>query len=155
MSELLKRTKALIEDPKRWCRLASAREADGGVAYLESDDACQWCVTGAYQKIRYCSGLDLDEDRAGMSDLYLERAAHSVIERAGRLQHYYNCGYYQGNALVYVNDFMGHAAVMEMLDLAIDQFEKHAAAVSENDHGATDEGVSMEALNAAIDHLIN
>jgi len=47
----LERVYALIEKPERWTQGASARRANDSITDASSDDACKWCVEGAFERV--------------------------------------------------------------------------------------------------------
>jgi len=88
--EILDQIRALISTPETWCRGAAARSARGKPVYPTSDLAVRWCVEGACYRIGQSSPMWLRiEAKAG------EQHSLSPSE---------------------VNDSLGHAAVLELLE---------------------------------------
>ncbi|MCA1841756.1 MAG: hypothetical protein LC792_00940 [Actinobacteria bacterium] len=98
-AEALRQARALIADPARWCQDEMARDANGRYADPTSPTARQWCATGAVIHICVATVPALTASR------YLRAAL-------GGNRH--------PEAL---NDYDGHAAVLEMYDRAIELAE--------------------------------
>jgi hypothetical protein len=96
-SEILTAARDLISDPERWCHGASARTSNGVSTMPCSPVAAQWCAVGACEKAH--SG-------------FIHVEALDVLNKSARLH------FKLGAAAV--NDDLGHAAVMEMYDKAIE-----------------------------------
>jgi hypothetical protein len=87
-----------IADPKHWCRQTLARTKRGKPIGPCCAGAAQWCAAGAVEAVTCGSKRDTFD-------------VHETLHRAARTK--YNRDY------VYVNDIHGHAAIMELYDIAI------------------------------------
>lgn len=58
-TEVLRRARALIEEPARWCRDKYARDERGRSIRPGSERACQWCALGAVRAVT--SGIPANE----------------------------------------------------------------------------------------------
>lgn len=97
--DVLKKARELIGDPSRWTQGLSARNANGGFVGVRSPDAICWCVGGA---IEYVGGT------CPAAFTLLDQAAVEMTNDKGIYPY------------LFVNDKMGHADVMRMLDRAIE-----------------------------------
>lgn len=101
--ETLKAIKALIEDSNRWTQKIGARNRKGMHVNAADPKAVCWCVAGAHLRVT-------GEYRMS------ESAAWQAIESASsRLFNFH---------AINVNDIIGHAAVMQVLDAAIADAEQ-------------------------------
>lgn len=41
----------LLADPAHWCKGPLAMDVDGHPADVHSEEACQWCMSGAFRKV--------------------------------------------------------------------------------------------------------
>ena len=95
----LKSIKKLLEDPKKWTRNTVARDIDGHFISPHSEKAYSWCIEGAY----YTLGLSYNR-----AVKYLHESAEDMY----------------GKDLVWVNDNIGHAAILNIIGNAIKLAEK-------------------------------
>lgn len=107
--DLLKRAKALIEDPMRWTQNVYARNAYGREVSELSPDACRFCSMGALHR---AAGI-LADDEPVATPTQLKHALRALNEQVGqqssRLTH----------SMVQFNDTSTHRAVMAVFDGAI------------------------------------
>lgn len=103
--EALRIAKTRIADPDHWCQRSFARDASGEDVGWYSQYAVKWCAEGA---LRATVG-----DAHEVSDL-LTAAAREVLGKAVS----------DIAPVPTVNDQLGHDAVMEMYDRAIEAAEK-------------------------------
>lgn len=89
----LERVRARIEDPERWCTQVLARNVDGAEVGPENREAVRWCIQGA-------------ADREQIPDVVWDL----LEDTSGRL--------YGLPMPADVNDAVGHAAVLRVLDEA-------------------------------------
>jgi hypothetical protein len=101
--EILKAARALIEDPERWTQHEYAVKGDGSGTFSLDVDARQWCATGALQRV--LAGQIASETEAF---IILESAAQDL----------------DVDGIIGVNDELGHAAVMQMYNKAIEIAQK-------------------------------
>lgn len=90
--EGLRQAKALIQDPSSWCQGSFGKDAHGHGVPANSPNAIRHCALGAMIRVR------------GGSWIALHRAAHQLFNTTPSE----------------VNDQLGHEAVMQMYDLAIE-----------------------------------
>jgi hypothetical protein len=102
--EVLIAAKTLIEDPERWTQHEYALRADGSGTFSLDVDARQWCATGALQRVQ-------DSQIASETT-----EAFIILESAARTLDI--------DGIVGVNDDLGHAAVMQMYNKAIEIAQK-------------------------------
>ena len=97
--QIVERARALIADEEHWCRNELARDARGmGVCPL-SDSAVKWCGLGAVIAAAYQLTHDFDT---------ANRLGHEALRPR-----------YGAATVIYVNDTIGHAAVLAMFDEVI------------------------------------
>jgi hypothetical protein len=85
-----------IRDPQHWCRGRLALDAEGQDTQPFGDDAVRWCAAGAVSAVAYTR---LNSD-------VLNALTGAAVRRFG-------------SGIITVNDSSGHAAVMEIYDIAI------------------------------------
>lgn len=96
-AQILREARALIEAPERWTTGALARHVnDNPIGPREANAAC-WCALGAVQRFT-----------ADGSDEQVEAVAYLQCAAAA-----------DGDWIVYINDHVGHDAVLRMYDRAI------------------------------------
>lgn len=107
--EVLKAAKELIADPARWCQESYAMD-DTGVAEVSDGAACRFCAVGA--RLRILASEDNTTQTWTATGVFLESSAHQKY----------------GSGITYVNDHVGHEAVMKCYDRAIElaQEAEHA-----------------------------
>lgn len=101
LSETLKKTKALIQDPKNWCQLTYCKTAEGNWVDISAPNAAQFCLMGAFYKASGC-----EKTRDGLL-LRGRHFLHSLAAREGHLD------------AAALNDRGTHETVMAFLDKAI------------------------------------
>lgn len=95
----LTQARALIADPAKHCATGHyAVASDGHAVESDSDEAVRWCVIGACRRIY---GIDVEAVRKLLADVCEE--------------HYGTRDY------IDVNDRRGHAAILSVLDAAIER----------------------------------
>ena len=109
-TEILRRARALIIDPKNWCTGRLSRE--------KLDGNTQYCVLGAINKIEHGRATHLQLTYDDTTDGY------ALINDACR--RLFNCGDAYGCPAVYVNNELGHDAIILALDTAIGDYPDHA-----------------------------
>lgn len=101
---ILKKAKALIRNPKRWCQGNWAQTKTGRGTNARSRYACKWCATGAVRKIA--------------PGYFMQGDVISFLDNACR-----------AGSIVEVNDSPGakraHARVMKAYDRAIKLAKKY------------------------------
>jgi hypothetical protein len=97
--QIVERARALIADGEHWCRRNLANDVNGVPIYPTSDRAVKWCGLRAVIAAAYQLAHDLD-------------AAHQLGHEALRPRH-------GAATLIYVNDTIGHAAVLALFDEVI------------------------------------
>ena len=103
--ELLTQALEIISDPKRWTQHTFAKALNGAnVSYL-NDEAVKFCATGAIFKLVKWTG-----DCHVPAATWLDEAA---------MQLFFGTETPPGGA-IYVNDYLGHAAVVRMFERAIE-----------------------------------
>lgn len=85
--------RAIIEDEEHWTQRTCARRADGRACVVDSSEAVRWCAGGAILKVTHDIGVHLALGAACPDGEY-------TVTR--------------------VNDILGHRAVLEMFDRAIE-----------------------------------
>jgi hypothetical protein len=98
--KILIAARALIEDAKRWTTGACARDTDGDIVQLNSDEAYCFCALGAVFRV-----VKKNLDLAFAAEKELEKAASELF----------------GKTMIDVNDELGHAAVLRMYSWAIER----------------------------------
>jgi hypothetical protein len=111
-SELLSRAKSLISNPERWCQGAHSVRADGTHCLGSDPKAIAWCAGGAVWRI--------GGDNRAVRDEALRTLTLAARETFGE-DH------------IAVNDRLGHAAVMKMLDVAIRLADERGIDVSDRE----------------------
>lgn len=109
----LKDALALIEDPDHWSQGEMAATSSG-LTLLDGNDprADCWCALGATEKVCYKHGQSTleDNDRQGRMISALDDAAQNLFPRDD-----------DGSGdIVWVNDIVGHWAVVEVFQRAIE-----------------------------------
>ena len=94
--ELLDQIRALISTPETWCKDAAARNAKGKPVFFNSDHAVRWCVAGARCRVAVVGPTT---DGGPLWARVQEKA--QAIYRLHPTE---------------VNDDLGHAAVLALLD---------------------------------------
>jgi hypothetical protein len=97
---ILRATRLLLADEKRWTKRVSARDANGDVADYSGERAVCWCLTGAIFRV-------------GGSEHAAIAAAREAVYDAAKCE----C------ALPEFNDSSSHAEVLAALDAAISNLE--------------------------------
>jgi hypothetical protein len=97
--QVLERARALIADERRWCRCDLARDARGFPVSPTDGSAVQRCTLGAL----VAAAHELTGD-AALADHLAATAMRPLVG---------------ATALTYINDAEGHAAVLQLLDLAV------------------------------------
>ena len=131
LSETLKKTKALIQDPKNWCQVSYCKTAEGIRTDIGSPDAAQFCLMGAFYKASGC-----EKARDGLL-LRGRSFLHDLAEREGHPD------------AATLNDRGTHETVMAFLDKAIT-----AATLKETTNegvGSTTEGQGTDPEPRALD----
>ena len=136
-SELLSAARELIADEARWTRDWSAKRGDGMPVEPESPEATCWCALGA---VRRAVHDQPDRGAAAVGEPHpLEPLAYAAERRLeGAIDILGFCPSTPPNPVSRVpsvNDFLGHAAVMSMYDVAIEQ-AKNAEAFEAQEVGA-------------------
>jgi hypothetical protein len=105
---IVKRVKARITDPSKWCTNEWALNAIGEPVQPEELDACKWCLLGAVRKERITDGPGyFTSELFNILSQYLPRGE-------GPLDHF--------------NDTKGYYAVHSLLDRAIQDLERKVIA---------------------------
>lgn len=106
-SEILRKAKAVIENPENWTQMSYAADQFGNeLCDPNSDDACRFCAVGAVARVLGIDG-SLAEDHHAVKALDACTESGSVI------------GF---------NDACSHAALLRVWDEAIDRAEREVAA---------------------------
>lgn len=103
--DLMLRTRERIKDRDHWCRPSVAELKDGTVVPAEYPNAYRWCVYGAITK-EYGETLSNNSITANAAINLLDQAGFELFGQA---------------SIIGVNDDLGHAEVMQCLDLAIER----------------------------------
>jgi hypothetical protein len=98
--ERLKATRALIADESNFTTIVMARDSKGVECASTAPEAARWCVVGAWLRITETYG----------------QAAIISMQKLRELSN---------NNIFYVNDILGHKAVLNMLDDAIEKERKN------------------------------
>lgn len=106
--EVLRKAKELIADPARWCQGKSACDEHGVVRSLKDQEAVAFCAEGALGRIS--------------DDPWRYRLVPLMCQAARELYCYDH---------IYVNDQLGHGAVMKVFDRAIELAEEADALARE------------------------
>lgn len=110
------RARALIAEPKNWCRGRTARTAGGAACSTASQQAARFCAMGALLR---ATGEAAAPITAGE---YIPRRTTAAGERLADALCHMGCRYggvNSGVKVAYYNDMAGHAAVLAMFDRAI------------------------------------
>lgn len=101
---ILRKARALLDNPAKWCQGAYAKTKDGRLVGPEAKGAVQWCAVGALRKVAGVSGNTSD--------------ALKVLDTCTR-----------GKDIVNFNDDhrRKHAQVLKVFDRAIERLEKEKA----------------------------
>lgn len=109
VTDLLRRARRRITDPARWCQRTYAADAQGYGRRASDRTATRWCAVGALQAESYhAAGLVVREAHRrlnGAAELPEAPNAEGVPIRYQRVE--------------WVNDHLGHDAVLEVYDAAI------------------------------------
>jgi len=98
---LLTQARDLIADPNHWTQHTFARRSPGGDPCTAEEGTC-WCARGAVRKV---------------AGVHHERELVDILTKAAnRLA--------LGNGIVDVNDFVGHAEVIQVFDYAIENVQE-------------------------------
>lgn len=110
----LKAAKALIADMSNWTQGTYCRQSDGSACQSHPQDATQFCAVGALWMV------------LGSKEGFYPMVYRSENTVAGRLLNYASKigTSYTHPHPVKVNDNLGHAAVMQMYDVAIEKAER-------------------------------
>lgn len=111
--EILKAARSLIEDQNCWATGKLARDAAGLGCDVYSDSACQFCALGALERIQLMT-------HTWRGDGFLYKSAIKLLIDRDVLGWRLSCK----ASPAYVNDVLGHAAVMEMYDRAIEMAQQ-------------------------------
>src|SRR5579859_4000689 len=100
--QILTEARELIADPSRWCKFAMARDVNQKSVGSITAEAVSWCAYGAAIRVEYGATSLRPTSVVVRGDVLvlLERAAQKLC---------HSCP-------PYVNDFMGHAAVLKVYD---------------------------------------
>ena len=98
---LLRKAKALIDTPEKWCQGTEAQDKNGRGVFCDSSAAVQFCALGALGNLGSCSGYIVSD--------FLDKAAR-------KMGHY---GTDNESPAANLNDTTDHPTVMAMFDLAI------------------------------------
>ncbi len=102
--EVLTRAKALIANKANWTTQKFARDENNFEIESTDKHACKFCALGALNRITRARDDDIDLDKAST-------IAHEYLyEASNRVASY---------SITYVNDNIGHEAVMRVYDFAI------------------------------------
>lgn len=107
--DLLRAAKAKIIDKKNWTQGYYARDSQGVPALPDSPHATCWCASGALNAVISCF------EELDTTTTFLQSAARS--ERGQKI-------FYGLTSIIRINDYLEHAAVMQLFDLAIELAEK-------------------------------
>lgn len=97
VTEILRAAKSRIEDRHHWTRYRPARDRHSHGVTPTDDRAVRWCAAGSF----ICEGAGLPEPTTDLAWNYLLQ----VID--------------PGDSVSWINDALGHKAVLEMFDRAI------------------------------------
>lgn len=112
--ELIAKARDLIADPAHWCQYIGAKRADGVSTAYDDPAATQWCASAALAKF------------AGDDDILLAKA-NSILDKyidgdlADTWYHVVLANrsvQRQYKRIWHVNDYLGHEAVLHILDRA-------------------------------------
>ena len=109
----LKTARELISDRERWTCRSHARDKHGDPRRVTDPDACQFCGMGALYRVAD-GHLDAREQHNATMHLFCGIRA---LAKSGQLPSY--C-----QSLTFVNDDLGHWAIMEVYDRAIEIAER-------------------------------
>ena len=105
MSEILDiliAARSRIADEAHWCQGHAAEAEDGLVVWPHDARAVRWCASGAVEV----------EDQCGIFSSVLVRLVPYARAIVGEVTAF-------GDRVLYINDTLGHAAVLELFDTAI------------------------------------
>lgn len=103
--EILIAIREKIADPAHWTQECYARDEKGESVNYDAQEACRWCAKGAY----YLTSTDKRRDDAWkllLRSAYEIQASHPPTR--------------DGCPIAYVNDTLGHGAVMRMFSKAVE-----------------------------------
>lgn len=131
--EVLRAARSLLEDPTRWSIGARARSADGIPCHPGHKLARAWDIEAAVGVSDNVAGITplpllyvLDQ---ATRELFPTKITHRSLK--GRIEEPVS-DYFTYETANYVNDFLGHEAVLQVLDKAI--------ALVETENESTDSG---------------
>jgi hypothetical protein len=100
--EILEKARALIADRERWTSHYYAKDAEGREVDYRDARACRWCAAGAiYHTIPPGTGAAIDP---------IDTLRKACLDELG-------------HGITYVNDFLGHEAILRCFDTAIGHCE--------------------------------
>ena len=105
-AQLLQEARAAIADRDHWTVQHMARAFDDAPVDVYDHRACKFCVHGALMRVRKVHGLHKDYAAPAVKRAY-NMLRTAAIELHGHA------------ATSRINDFKGHAAILAVLDLAI------------------------------------
>ena len=108
--QIVQGARALIADEQHWCRRNLANDVNGVPIYPTSERAVKWCGLGAVIAAAYQLTHDFDT---------ANRLGHEALRPR-----------YGAATVIYVNDTIGHAAVLALFD-ELSQRVKASPAISE------------------------
>ena len=83
--EYLKKARSLIGKPENWSQCYSARTAGGWQTYINSNDACSWCLNGAILKVSdYNDGRETGNDDDVINVVLSDKDYHKTLEALAR-----------------------------------------------------------------------
>ena len=97
--QIVEGARALIADEQNWCRRNLANDVNGALIYPTSERAVKWCGLGAVIAAAYQLTHDFDT---------ANRLGHEALRPR-----------YGAATVIYVNDTIGHAAVLALFDEVI------------------------------------
>lgn len=94
----------LLEEEENWCQGALARNSEGQPCATDDDDAQRWDFLGALQRSLERNNATKDE----------QGAVGRILMHAIQMKGHWKMGYSR------VNDELGHAAVLAVLEYALE-----------------------------------
>jgi hypothetical protein len=107
-SVVLKRARERILNPRNWCRYVAAQNRENKCVPSDSEYAVKWCGKGSLWR---------EGSHHLIAEHYLEKAAARIARQKDPQRTIIT-------DVPYLNDFYGHAAVIEAYDLAIKMAEE-------------------------------
>lgn len=104
---ILRKARALLDDPQKWCQGAYARAPGGNPIGPETKGAVQWCAVGALRKV--AGGPDADGIHEAVHEL------NASIRSPGEILSFNDA------------DRRKHAQVLKVFDRAIERLEGEKA----------------------------